>query len=70
MARRRTKGEGSIFEKPKGSGIWYAQVTLPSGKQVQRRGAARRRLARLCVVVGQLRPGGRVGAVQTVMCAM
>lgn len=38
MARRRTKGEGSIFEKPKGSGIWYAQVTLPSGKQVQRKG--------------------------------
>lgn len=38
MARRRTKGEGSLFEKPKGSGIWYAQVTLPSGKQVQRKG--------------------------------
>lgn len=35
---RRTKGEGSLFEMPKGSGIWYAQITMPDGKQPQRKG--------------------------------
>lgn len=45
MARRnsrRTKGEGSIFESPKGSGIWYAQITLDGGKQVSRRGPSQK----------------------------
>ena len=37
MPSRRTKGEGSIFESPKGSGIWYAQITLISGKQTKRK---------------------------------
>jgi integrase len=42
MARRRTKGEGSLFDSPKGSGIWFAQVTLPDGKQVQRKGPSQK----------------------------
>lgn len=37
MAKRRTRGEGSIFESPKGSGDWFAQVTLDDGRQVQRK---------------------------------
>lgn len=39
---RRTKGEGSIFQKPRGSGIYYAQITLAGGKQVQRKGPSLR----------------------------
>ncbi len=35
---RRTNGEGSLFQSPKNSGIWYAQITLPDGKQPQRKG--------------------------------
>lgn len=35
---RRTAGEGSLFDSPKGSGIWYAQVTLPNGTQRKRKG--------------------------------
>lgn len=38
MPNRRIKGEGSIFEYPKGSGIWFAQITLATGQQVKRRG--------------------------------
>lgn len=37
MAKRRTRGEGSIFESPKGSGDWFAQITLDDGRQVQRK---------------------------------
>lgn len=43
MARkRRTKGEGSIFESPAGSGIWYAQITLDDGKQIKRKGPSQK----------------------------
>lgn len=35
---RRTKNEGSLFQSPRNSGIWFAQITLPDGKQVQRKG--------------------------------
>jgi integrase len=35
---RRTKGEGSVFEYPAESGIYFAQITLPNGKQVKRKG--------------------------------
>ena len=35
---RRTKGEGSIYEYPAGSGVFYAQITLISGKQIKRKG--------------------------------
>lgn len=38
---RRAKGEGSIFESPKGSGVWYAQITLADGRQIQRQGPSK-----------------------------
>jgi integrase len=51
MPRRRTRGEGSIYEKPKGSGIYYAEVVLADGRQSRRKGPtakeARERLKEL-----------------------
>jgi integrase len=45
MAQRskgRSNGEGTIYESPKDSGIWYAQVSLPDGKRRKRRAASQR----------------------------
>src|SRR5581483_10352778 len=38
----RSDGEGSIFEYPKGSGKWIAQVRLPSGRTKRHRAATQR----------------------------
>lgn len=32
MARRRSKGEGTIYQRP--DGLWVAQITLPDGKRL------------------------------------
>ena len=45
MAQRtkgRSNGEGTIYEAPKGSGIWYAQVSLPDSKRRKRRADSQR----------------------------
>lgn len=31
-AGRRANGEGSVYESPKGSGQWWAEISLPNGK--------------------------------------
>lgn len=41
-SKGRSNGEGTIYESPKGSGIWYAQVSLPDGKRRKRRAASQR----------------------------
>jgi integrase len=38
----RANGEGSVYETPKGSGRWMAQLTLPSGRKERRRAASQR----------------------------
>jgi hypothetical protein len=38
----RSDGEGSIFEYPKGSGKWFAQVRLPSGRTKRHRATTQR----------------------------
>jgi integrase len=42
MGKKRANGEGSIFEYPKGSGRWFAQITLPNGKVKPRLGPSQR----------------------------
>jgi integrase len=45
MARRskgRANGEGSIYEYPKGSGIWYAQIRLEHDQKKRRRAGTQR----------------------------
>jgi len=44
MARRkgRANGEGSIYEYPKGSGRWMAQMYLEDGRAIRRRAATQR----------------------------
>ncbi len=42
MAKRRLPGEGSIFQRPRGSSIYYAQITLPDGAQRQVRGPSQK----------------------------
>lgn len=44
-AKGRANGEGSIFEYPKGSGRWHAEITLPDGSAKRVR-ASSQRLAR------------------------
>lgn len=41
-SKGRSNGEGTIYEAPKGSGIWYAQVSLPDGKRRKRRASSQR----------------------------
>ena len=60
MARRnkgRANGEGSIYEYPKGSGEWYAQITLSNGRTKRKRAGsqreARKKLAELRSERGQ-----------------
>lgn len=38
----RTNGEGTIYEYPKGAGIWYAEILLPNGSRRKRRVASQR----------------------------
>jgi hypothetical protein len=38
----RANGEGTIYEYPKGSGIWYAQISLANGRRRKRRAASQR----------------------------
>lgn len=54
MAQRskgRANGEGTIYESPKGSGVWYAQISLPDGRRRKRQAptqrAAREKLKQL-----------------------
>jgi integrase len=45
MTRRtkgRANGEGTIYEYPRGSGVWYAQVSLEDGSRRKRRAASQR----------------------------
>jgi hypothetical protein len=41
-SKGRSNGEGTIYESPKGSGIWYAQISLPDGKRRKRRASSQR----------------------------
>jgi len=41
-AKGRANGEGSIYEYPKGSGIWYAQIRLEDGTPKRRRAGSQR----------------------------
>jgi hypothetical protein len=41
-AKGRANGEGTIYEYPKGSGVWYAQVSLEDGSRRKRRAASQR----------------------------
>ena len=38
----RANGEGSIYEYPKGSGKWFAQVYLEDGRSIRRRADSQR----------------------------
>ena len=38
----RANGEGSIYEYPKGSGVWFAQITLENGRPKRRRAASQK----------------------------
>ena len=45
MAKRtkgRANGEGSIYEYPKGSGIWFAQIMLENGRSKRRQVSSQR----------------------------
>jgi hypothetical protein len=41
-AKGRANGEGSIYEYPKGSGIWYAQIRLEDGTPKRKRAGTQR----------------------------
>lgn len=41
-AKGRANGEGSIFEYPKGSGRWHAEITLPNGSAKRIRASSQR----------------------------
>lgn len=38
----RANGEGSIYEYPKGSGIWFAQIMLENGRSKRRQVSSQR----------------------------
>lgn len=45
MSRRtkgRANGEGTVYEYPKGSGVWYAEVSLEDAKRRKRRAVSQR----------------------------
>jgi integrase len=50
-SKGRSNGEGTIFEYPKSSGVWYAQISLANGRRCKRRAdsqrAAREKLRQL-----------------------
>lgn len=41
MAKRRENGEGSVYETPKGSGQWFAQIILSNGRPKRTRAKSR-----------------------------
>lgn len=41
-AKGRANGEGTIYEYPRGSGVWYAQVSLEDGSRRKRRATSQR----------------------------
>src|SRR5918911_1298395 len=40
--RSRANGEGSIYEYPKGSGEWFAQIYLENGRSIRRSAKSQR----------------------------
>jgi integrase len=62
MARtRRTRGEGSIYDKPKGSGIYYAEVVLPDGRQIRRKGGTAQQAREKLKELNALKAAGILG---------
>ncbi len=67
MPRRkgRANGEGTIYEYPKDSGIWYAQISLDDGSRRKRRAASQREAReKLRQLVAELERGVDLAAQQ------
>lgn len=61
----RANGEGTIYEYPKGSGIWYAQISLEDGSRRKRRAASQREAReKLRQLVAELERGVDLAAQQ------
>jgi integrase len=58
---RRTRGEGSIYDKPKGSGIYYAEVVLPDGRQIRRKGGTAQQAREKLKELNALKAAGILG---------
>jgi integrase len=67
MSKRkgRANGEGTIYEYPKDSGIWYAQISLDDGSRRKRRAASQREAReKLRQLVAELERGVDLAAQQ------
>ncbi len=61
----RANGEGTIYEYPKGSGIWYGQISLEDGRRRKRRAASQREAReKLRQLVAELERGVDLAAQQ------
>jgi integrase len=61
----RANGEGTIYEYPKGSGIWYAQISLEDGSRRKRRASSQREAReKLRQLVAELERGVDLAAQQ------
>jgi hypothetical protein len=56
-SKGRSNGEGTVYEYPKKSGIWFAEVSLANGKRRKRRAdtqrEAREKLKKLQAEIAQ-----------------
>jgi integrase len=73
MPRRgkaRANGEGTIYEYPEGSGVWYAQITLSNGTRRKRRASSQREArAKLRKLQAELEGGVDLAAEQPIVAA-
>lgn len=64
-AKGRSNGEGSIYESPKGSGIWHAQVRVDGGAPKRRRAKSQREAReKLKQMLAELEQGVNLAAPQ------